>query len=125
VANLTEIRDTLCLELRTYQKYMHILHLEDQKVWLSITQEQLGSELLRLKSSLEETYKISREMANDPKYEDRIAALNCMNDARLSIVQLLRDVGMVREIQPSQNTKGYIEKDEWRNNAETVLENER
>ena len=42
--NDIEIRETLGLELRTYQKYMHIIHLEDQKVWLSAAQEQLGSD---------------------------------------------------------------------------------
>ena len=86
-----EIRETLGLELRTYQKYTHILHLEDQKVWLSITQEQLGSELLRLKSSLEKTFEVSKKLAEDPKLEsgDKIEALNCMNDSRLNIVKLL------------------------------------
>jgi hypothetical protein len=84
-----EIRETLGLELRTYQKYTRILHLEDQKVWLSITQEQLGSELLRLKSSLESTYQTARVMSEDPECKDRIDALNCMNDSRLNIVKLL------------------------------------
>ena len=67
-----EIRETLGLELRTYQKYTHIIHLEDQKVLLSITQEQLGTELLRMKQSLEETYKISKDIALDPKCQDKI-----------------------------------------------------
>ena len=84
-----EIRETLGLELRTYQKYIHILHLEDQKVWLSITQEQLGSELLRLKSSLESTFLTARAMAQDPECKERIEALNCMNDSRLNIIKLL------------------------------------
>jgi hypothetical protein len=86
-----EIRETLGLELRTYQKYNHIIHLEDQKVWLSITQQQLASELLRLRSSLEETFKISKKMAEDPNLEcgDKIEALNCMNDSRLNIIKLL------------------------------------
>jgi hypothetical protein len=89
--NDIEIRETLGIELRTYQRYMHKIHLEDQMVWLSITQEQLGSELLRLKSSLEETYRISLAMAKDPKYEDKIEALHCKDDARLSIIHLLSE----------------------------------
>ena len=84
-----EIRETLGLELRTYQRHKKRIHEEDQKVWFSITQEQLGTELLRLKSSLEETYRMSLTMAQDPKYEDRLGALASMNDARLSIIHLL------------------------------------
>ena len=60
--------------------------------WFSITQEQLGSELLRLKSSLEETYRISLAMAKDPEYEDRLSALQAKDDARINIVKLLREV---------------------------------
>ena len=89
--NDIEIRETLGLELRTYQKYMHIIHLEDQKVWLSVAQEQLGSELLRMKQSLEETYRISLAMAKDAKTDDKIEALHCKDDARLSIIHLLSE----------------------------------
>ena len=87
-----EIRETLGLELRNYQKYTHILHLEEQKVWLSITQEQLSGQLLRLKQSLEHTYTTALKMAEDPecKHEDKIEALHCKDDARLSIVQMLQ-----------------------------------
>ena len=86
-----EIGETLGLDLRTYQKYTHIIHLEDQQVWLSITQEQMGTELLRMKQSLEETYKIAKQMALDPEYEDRLSALQAKDDARLSIVHLLSE----------------------------------
>jgi hypothetical protein len=84
-----EIRETLKTEERTYRRYIRKIHLEDERVWFSITQEQLGSELLRLKSSLEETYRISLAMAKDHEYGDRLGALASMNDSRLSIVHLL------------------------------------
>jgi hypothetical protein len=118
-----EIRQTLGLELRTYQKYTHRIHEEDQQIWFSITQEQLATELLRLRSSLEETYKISKDMANDPKCEDRLVALQSKDDARLSIVQLLTDVDMLRklQVQPSQTVRAYVEKYDWRENGERVL----
>ena len=67
--NDIEIRDMLGLELRNYQKYTHILHLEDQKVWLSITQEQLGTELLRLKNALEETYRTALAISKAPEWK--------------------------------------------------------
>lgn len=88
-----EIRETLGLELRTYQKYAHILHLEDQKLWLSITQEQLASELLRLRSCLNDAYKISKQLSEDSKLpcQDRLTALQSMLDSRLSLVQILRE----------------------------------
>ena len=112
-----EIRETLGLELRTYQKYTQILHLEDQQVWLSITQEQLGTELLRLKNTLEETYRISLAMAKDPEYEDRLGALASMNDARLNIVKLLVEypdfIRKVSDEQGSTNTntiKPYVKR---------------
>ena len=89
--NDIEIRETLGLELRTYQKYMHIIHLEDQKVWSSAGEEQLGSELLRMKQSLEETYRISLAMAKDAKTDDKREALHCKDDARLSIIHLLSE----------------------------------
>jgi hypothetical protein len=86
-----EIRETLGLELRNYQKYTKMLHLEDQQVWLSITQEQLGSELLRLKQSLEHTYNTALAMAQDPEYEDRLSALQAKDDARLNVIKLLSE----------------------------------
>ena len=117
-----EIRDTLGLELRTYQKYMHILHLEDQKAWLSITQEQLGSELLRLKSSLEETYKITKDMALDPKCEDRLGALASMSDSRLNIVKLLAEYpDFIRKIPIATNGISQPEYDEQSNDKPTTF----
>jgi hypothetical protein len=52
-----------------------------------------------------------------------------MLDARLSMVQLLGDVDMIRKIEPSQgkasdNVRPYEEKYEWKGNAHQVLENE-
>ena len=122
-----EIRETLGLGLRTYQKYTHNIHLEDQKVWYSITQEQMGTELLRMKQSLEETYKIAKDMANDPRCEDRLAALQSMNDFRLSIIHLLSEYpDFIRNVQSTNKieTKPYEEKYWWKDNAQQGRENE-
>ena len=86
-----EIMDILSIPERTFRRYCSRIYHEDQKIFLSVTKEQLSSELLRLRSSLEETYKISKDMALDPKCENRLAALASMNDARLSIVHLLSE----------------------------------
>ena len=124
-----EIMDILSIPERTFRRYCSRIYTEDQKTLLSITKNELASELLRLRSSLEETYKISKEMANDPKCEDRLAALQSKDDARLSIVQLLTDVDMLRklQVQPSQDkttVRAYEEKYAWKENAEQVSQNE-
>jgi hypothetical protein len=101
-----EIRQTLKIEERTYRRYRRYIrkiHLDDERVWFSITQEQLDLELLRLKSSLEETYRISLAMAKDPKYEDRLSVLLAKDDARMNVVKLLREIPeFIRNIPISQ-----------------------
>ena len=42
-----EIRQLLGIELRTFQRYNKTIYEQDQQVWFSITQEQLGSCQLR------------------------------------------------------------------------------
>ena len=86
-----EIRNLLGIELRTYQRYTKTIYEEDQNLWLSITQEQYSTELLKLRSCLN---------SEDSKLpcQDRLAPLQSMLDARLSLVQLLGDVDMKRTI---------------------------
>jgi hypothetical protein len=122
-----EIKALLGIEPRQYQRLTKKICEQDQKVWFSITQGQLGTELLRMKQSLEDTYKIARQMSEDPKCKDRLAALQSKDDgARLSIIQLQTDVDMIRklQVQPSQDkasVRAYEEKYEWRENGERVL----
>lgn len=124
-----EIRELLGIELRTFQRYTKTIYEQDQEVWISITRNELASELLKLRSCLNDSYKIAKQLSEDTKLEceDRLSALQSMLDSRISMVQLLRDVDMIREIeiQPSQNTRPYVEKYDWKVNAEQVLENER
>jgi len=49
-----------------------------------------------------------------------------MLDSRISMVQLLTDVDMLRklELKPSQSVRAYAERCDWKDNAERVLENE-
>ena len=59
-----------------------------------------------MKQSLEETYKIAKDMANDPRCEDRLAALQSMNDFRLSIIHLLSEYpDFIRNVQSTKQNR--------------------
>ena len=111
-----EIRETLKIEERTFRRYSSRIYQEDQNLWLSITQEQYATELLRLRSCLNNAYNIAKQLSEDSKLacQDRLAALQSMLDARLSMVQLLDDVDMKRKISVSQP-------DEQSSNIESTL----
>ena len=100
-----EIRETLKIEERTFRRYCSRIYQEDQNLWLSITQEQYATELLRLRSCLNNAYNIAKQLSEDSKLEcqDRLAALQSMLDSRLSMVQLLENVDMKRKISISQS----------------------
>jgi hypothetical protein len=66
-------------------------------------------------------------MANNPKCEDRLEALNCMNDSRLKIIKMLseysdfkRKVHSEESTESGNETKPYEEKYEWRERGEQV-----
>jgi hypothetical protein len=69
------------------------IHTEDEKVWLSISREQLSTELLRMKNSLEHSYRIALAMSEDEKADigERLEALNKKDDSRLSLIHLLSE----------------------------------
>ena len=99
-----EIRETLKIEERTFRRYCSRIYTEDQNLWLSITQEQYATELVRLRSCLNYSYNIAKQLSEDSKLgcQDRLAELQSMLDSRLSMVQLLGDVDMKRKIPVSQ-----------------------
>ena len=59
--------DTLAIPERTFRRYCSKIYEQDQKIWVSITKNELASELLRLRSSLEETYNIAKKMSEDER----------------------------------------------------------
>lgn len=107
----TQIRINLGIPERTFRRYSSKIRQEDKKIWLSMTQDRLEYELLRLKSSLEDTYQIAKSISENERIDpdDRLNALNTMNDARLSIVQLLRDGPQYIEIDEQKEQKLNIE----------------
>ena len=69
------------LSLRTYQRYNKKINEEDKQIWYSITKDQVGTELSRLKESLEHTYQVAKELS-DKEYDKRLDALE-RNESRL------------------------------------------
>jgi hypothetical protein len=89
----SDIRALLGLELRMYQKYTKRIHEEDKQVWYDIASQELESELLRLRTCLNNTYNIAKKLSEDEtaKIDERLEACQAASDARLSLVQILRE----------------------------------
>jgi hypothetical protein len=86
-----EIRNTLGIKYRMWVRYVKRLHEEDKEIWRSLVSNELESELLRLRSSLEDTYRIASNMAENGDEFNKLEACKAKDDARLSIVQLLKE----------------------------------
>ena len=73
-----EIRELLKIELRTFQRLTKAIYEQDQQVWLSITQEQYCSELLRLLLCINYAYNIAKQLSEDSelKCEERLLHYN-------------------------------------------------
>lgn len=93
-----QIKHDLALIDRTYQRYDKIIREQDHEAWLNVTKNELEPELLKLKSSLEDTYKIADDLSKQKVTEenhimitDILEACKAKDDARLSIVQLITE----------------------------------
>ena len=87
----TEIMEILGLPLPTYRKYNARIHKHNKEIWNQIATTELHTEYLRLKESLEESYHIAREIAQDKDHPFCLDAIQVKDDARLSIVELLQE----------------------------------
>jgi hypothetical protein len=85
-----EIRQLLGIEIRQYQRYQkRIIELEKSE-WAKLVSDKLESELLRLKTSFEHTYRTAKKLSEKEDYDDRLDALNTKDNARTNIIILLR-----------------------------------
>lgn len=84
-----EIMDILGIPLRTFRRYTAAIHKQNQIAWYSLVRDELATELLRLRASLEESYHIALAMAEDPECPNRLEALQQKDDCRLSQVHLI------------------------------------
>ncbi|MGC2426778.1 MAG: hypothetical protein WA421_07075 [Nitrososphaeraceae archaeon] len=114
-----EIMSLLKLPQRTLTRYKQRICEQNKQIWAKLVEEQVYGELIKLKNSLESTYQISLAMCQDPecKSNDRIEALHCKDDARLSIVQLLseysefkRKVSDEDNIENNNEIKPYVKR---------------
>ena len=90
---ISEIRQTLKIEERTFRRYISKINTEDKKIWYDIVSQELEGELLRLRSCLNNSYNIAKKMSEDETahISERLEACQAANDCRLSLVQILRE----------------------------------
>lgn len=86
-----EIMDLLGIPLRSYRRYTAAIHKQNQKAWYSLVRDELATELLKLRASLEESYHIALTLSKKPGLDtmDVLAALRAKDDSRLSQIQML------------------------------------
>jgi deoxyxylulose-5-phosphate synthase len=85
-----EIMDLLHIPLRSYRRYTAAINKQEKNAWYSLVKNELATELLRLKSSYEESFTKSRELANTSSVTtDVLLALEAKDSAMLNIVRLL------------------------------------
>jgi hypothetical protein len=67
--NDKEIMDTLGIPLRTYRRYVAEIHKDDKMAWLLTSRTQLEPELLKLKESLEGTYRRALALSKGNQFD--------------------------------------------------------
>ena len=104
-----EIMALLKLPQRTLTRYKQRICEQNKQIWAKLIENQLEGELIKLKDSLESTYRIALTMSQDPECKDRIDWLNTMNDSRLNIVkQLVEYPDFVRPLEESSTSTSNI-----------------
>ena len=68
-----EIIALLKLPQRTLTRYKQRICEQNKQIWAKLVENQLEGELIKLKDSLERTYRIALAMSQDPECEDRMA----------------------------------------------------
>lgn len=87
----SQIRYALGLELRQYQYFARRINLQNQKIWHDLVKDEVATELLRLRASLEDTYQTALALSKTPDLGtgDLLAVLRAKDTVRLDIVTLL------------------------------------
>jgi hypothetical protein len=87
-----EIMKILGIPNSTFYRYKSKIDKEDKDLWLKAMFEPLESRALRIYETLQESYRISREIASNEKNKpmDRIKATKKMVNAQYNILHLLK-----------------------------------
>jgi hypothetical protein len=87
-----EIMKVLRIPNSTFYRYKAKIYNEDIELWSKTVVEPLESRMLKIMGSLEESYRIYRQIAQDEKAKpmDRIRASRKMVDAQYNIMNLLK-----------------------------------
>lgn len=88
-----EIMSTLKIPERTFRDYTARIYKQDRETWLNITKEELSTELLKLRSSLSDTYRYCLSKLNDKDIpsSELLDWLEAKDTARLNLVKILTD----------------------------------
>jgi len=86
-----EIMKLLDLPRSTYYRYKDTIWRQDKQILYELTKDEVYSQLLYTKGSLERSYSVAMKIAEDEKSKplDRLKACKVANDLRLAIVRLL------------------------------------
>jgi hypothetical protein len=88
-----EIREILGIEIRQYQRFTAAINKQNQKAWYSLVKNELATELIKMKASLEDSYQAALLLSKRSGLTttDVLAALAAKDSARISVIQLLKE----------------------------------
>ena len=88
-----EIMEILAIPIPTYRRYVAKIHKLNKEAWLRLTQNEYETELLKLRESLEDTFRKAKTLSEDHNRDslEILEACSAKDDARLSIVHLLTE----------------------------------
>ena len=90
----------LALSRASYYRYLRKIHTEEQEAWRQVTTTRVETELFKMKASLEKTFRIADELADNAIDEEvKLMACDKKDDARMSIIQLLTDPDYITKIE--------------------------
>jgi hypothetical protein len=92
IKNDYEITKILGIPNSTFYRYKSIIYKEDKELWFQVIIEPLESRALRIYETLEESYRISKKIADNEnnKPMDRIKASKGMVNAQYNMLRLLK-----------------------------------
>ena len=92
IKNDYEIMKILGIPNSTFYRYKSIIYKEDKELWSKVIIEPLESRALRIYETLEESFRISKKIADNEnnKPMDRIRASKKMVNAQYNILKLLK-----------------------------------